>query len=626
MVTTTPTLSANKTNSSGNSLSIHPYQSSRISKEQLAIVLALWAQRKPDCAFLRGRFGINLSNSESADDLQKDKIIPPCCVGACLLNSKRFIVGVEGSGTIHAAAALCLRFPEDCLNGILCMSHIPCTFCLKLITQVGISKIIVNKQKETESIFLPQTSQQTPSTPKKDRRNIHEDDTDSDDEESNSKNITEPVETVTEKDEEFYFSKDQHNEPERCTHDSTYNKKCKIEPNADRREKLKELLKEKQKEELELLKGALKENLPDDKIRETVEKLILGYWEKNNRKDLTLALQYVWSTKIEKKDEVTKVLMKDVAGMKKISQNYEIEQNTIDLLDARYQLNAMLLPANVSFSEIRTERHSMKVFKKLEAIFEQESDKTVAWIKGLTILTSLRSEDPEFKVGAVLVSIKPQPIEPIEKVSTFNVSSVQRIIVYSVGYNGFKVNALDNDYSSHSESKGRYAIHAEQNCMLFRSRHTPELTSDGMFLYTTHSPCFQCSQFLWDLGFNPRNTIYINIYREFCLLEYLFEHKKTDSKSVTEPVSPQQMQQVTAKDARIDSTPVDVSCVTILKKVKIPKDCTTFAKLVTFVSKYLQVGDTVLYNDTVRTVVHFSDGIVWLKNEHPISEPPNFSK
>lgn len=121
----------------------------RATKEQIALLMAMWAQNKPDSLCERValaertlRYSCKVKKLRLPRE-EEDKIIPDEDTGAALLDSNNMIMSVAGSGATHAAAYLCNRFPQQVSGGTICLSKRPCWFCTKLMIQRGVRRIIV---------------------------------------------------------------------------------------------------------------------------------------------------------------------------------------------------------------------------------------------------------------------------------------------------------------------------------------------------------------------------------------------------------------------------------------------------------------------------------------------------
>lgn len=105
----------------------------------------------------------------------------------------------------------------------------------------------------------------------------------------------------------------------------------------------------------------------------------------------------------------------------------------------------------------------------------------------LALVISLRSKDPNTKVGSVIVDPK------------------NRIV--SLGYNGFPRGCSDHEYpwtkDSTKDNKYLYVVHSEQNAVSNSSRDL-----DGCKIYVTLFPCNKCTQVLIQEGI--KEIIYLN--------------------------------------------------------------------------------------------------------------------
>lgn len=71
------------------------------------------------------------------------------------------------------------------------------------------------------------------------------------------------------------------------------------------------------------------------------------------------------------------------------------------------------------------------------------------------------------------------------------------IEVFGVGYNGAKKDALHRDFVQGDDDKGKWVLHAEQNVFMFRCIDD----ASACELYSTHSPCVQCSGIVRSMGY-----------------------------------------------------------------------------------------------------------------------------
>lgn len=81
------------------------------------------------------------------------------------------------------------------------------------------------------------------------------------------------------------------------------------------------------------------------------------------------------------------------------------------------------------------------------------------------------------------------------------------IEVFGVGYNGAKKDALHRDFVQGDDDKGKWALHAEQNVFMFRCIDD----ASACELYSTHSPCVQCSGIVRSMGIEK--VVYSKHYR-----------------------------------------------------------------------------------------------------------------
>ena len=70
------------------------------------------------------------------------------------------------------------------------------------------------------------------------------------------------------------------------------------------------------------------------------------------------------------------------------------------------------------------------------------------------------------------------------------------IEIFGVGYNGPKKDSLHRDFVQGDGDKGKWVVHAEQNLLLFRCIDDVSQCE----LYSTHSPCIQCSGLVRAMG------------------------------------------------------------------------------------------------------------------------------
>jgi hypothetical protein len=129
-------------------------RAARLTKEQLGLLLAFWAQNKPDCLYRRQKLSERIAAFLNDPSNEPDNVILPEDTGAVLIDRHKMIKSVAGSGATHAAAYLCNRFPEQARGGTICLSKRPCTFCLKMMIQCNVSHVIVPELVRYRS-FLP---------------------------------------------------------------------------------------------------------------------------------------------------------------------------------------------------------------------------------------------------------------------------------------------------------------------------------------------------------------------------------------------------------------------------------------------------------------------------------------
>ena len=120
-----------------------------------------------------------------------------------------------------------------------------------------------------------------------------------------------------------------------------------------------------------------------------------------------------------------------------------------------------------------------------------KSNTYISWdeyFMGVAILSSMRSKDPNTKVGACIVNQK------------------KRIV--GIGYNGFPVGCSDDCISweregEFAETKYPYVCHAELNAIL---NYRGDLT--GSKVYVTLFPCNECAKAIIQSGI--KEVIYMN--------------------------------------------------------------------------------------------------------------------
>lgn len=110
-------------------------------------------------------------------------------------------------------------------------------------------------------------------------------------------------------------------------------------------------------------------------------------------------------------------------------------------------------------------------------------DKHITWdqyFMGIASLSSLRSKDPNTKVGACIVNPK------------------RRIV--GIGYNGLPFGCDDNDYpwsreGDYLDTKYPYVVHAEPNAILNSNSSLENCT-----MYVTLFPCNECAKLIIQSG------------------------------------------------------------------------------------------------------------------------------
>ena len=102
------------------------------------------------------------------------------------------------------------------------------------------------------------------------------------------------------------------------------------------------------------------------------------------------------------------------------------------------------------------------------------------YFMGVALLSSMRSKDPNTKVGACIVN------------------SEKRIV--GIGYNGFPVGCDDNEFpwsrdGEFLDTKYPYVVHAEPNAILNANSRT-----QGCTLYVSLFPCNECAKLIIQSG------------------------------------------------------------------------------------------------------------------------------
>lgn len=83
-----------------------------LTKEQLGLLLAMWAQNKPDCLYQHKALYKRIREYKKWPKKDQDNIIPAANTGTTLINSNNMIMAMAGSGATHVVAYLCNRFPQ----------------------------------------------------------------------------------------------------------------------------------------------------------------------------------------------------------------------------------------------------------------------------------------------------------------------------------------------------------------------------------------------------------------------------------------------------------------------------------------------------------------------------------
>jgi deoxycytidylate deaminase len=143
----------------------------RMTREDVAMLLALIAQQKPDCVSAQEMMlewsKTYADNEEKLAIAKKDELMKdlnsadvnivlkavdfyqcqPEVTGACFLDSQKIIRTVEGSGFTHAAVAICTHLGELCKGGTMFLSHKPCSQCVIAMVQAGVHRFVYPKAK-----------------------------------------------------------------------------------------------------------------------------------------------------------------------------------------------------------------------------------------------------------------------------------------------------------------------------------------------------------------------------------------------------------------------------------------------------------------------------------------------
>lgn len=122
---------------------------SRPPKLQVALALAIWAERKPDC--YKARKEIDRKHEPFSAITRKGN------TGACLLDARGHIVTVEGSNVEHVASRLCFLYPEAIRSGSLVLSRTPCATCVRRLIQCQ-ARVLVLPQHPLEEVDKLETA------------------------------------------------------------------------------------------------------------------------------------------------------------------------------------------------------------------------------------------------------------------------------------------------------------------------------------------------------------------------------------------------------------------------------------------------------------------------------------
>ena len=121
---------------------------------------------------------------------------------------------------------------------------------------------------------------------------------------------------------------------------------------------------------------------------------------------------------------------------------------------------------------------------------DQRSSKEKYWM-GIAEAVSLRSQDEETKVGAILIK---------------NDTGM----IVATGHNGFVRGAPDAILPKVRPDKYKYMVHAEENLLAHTSRNG--IAIDNCTLIITLSPCQRCLRLMWQAGITQ--VICKDIYRD----------------------------------------------------------------------------------------------------------------
>lgn len=118
------------------------------------------------------------------------------------------------------------------------------------------------------------------------------------------------------------------------------------------------------------------------------------------------------------------------------------------------------------------------------------SSKEQYWM-GIAEAVSMRSQDEETKVGAILVK---------------NDTGM----IVACGHNGFVRGAPDDILPTTRPEKYKYMVHAEENLLAHTSRNG--ISINNCTLIITLSPCQRCLRLMWQAGITE--VICRDIYRD----------------------------------------------------------------------------------------------------------------
>lgn len=493
----------------------------RPTKEQIALLMAMWAVYKPDSLHQRydllrrtEQYRINFQEKKSAEmeqekegekvdeKIEADNIIPDEDTGATLLDSNNMIMSVAGSGATHAAAYLCNRFPQQAYKGTICLSKRPCSFCVKLMIQRGVRRIIV---PEVQGSYLE------PLTGDSDKGSVclrvwcYD-------------NFGKPLSTKA------------------CSG-------IRVKMGKKGADHLQELapgegsiqgnhftLKQKLEEPGEYTARLIQKGRTVHTVEWAVEAKTLNVkWPNSNtpsRKPISVyeAEQQFFEQESckpclsAKQESPTKA---DMPAQRPIKERMAFIDKLLHLGNASFSVQDLPQFAHDIFNKLRDIYCRSYAVIKENQVDEQGKSKeqsAEAWLLGLCIIASLRSEDQDAKVGAVLartIVTRGDAVAASGSAAPSDCSDTNKrppkhkfsIDVFGVGYNGAKKDALPRDFVQGDDDKGKWALHAEQNLFMFRCIDDASVCE----LYTTHSPCIQCSGIVRAMG--VEKVSYIKPYR-----------------------------------------------------------------------------------------------------------------